>query len=204
MRQILWSYLPFVLLVGCTSIPLTSIPKLAALKPETMELGQLELAVRVQEDFRLYKDGTKLEIILTPEEENAEIIELYLVPSDEPLTPYLLRQAGKRFQMIRFALNPEDVPRITAYREKALAIRTRLEADDRGGEGGFSIASSGCLAKGANPFQDLRMKFFIRTRPDEEFYPPLKEFKISLRETGDKTSYKVGYCVDDDVGRLID
>jgi hypothetical protein len=204
MRQVLGSLIGVAILSACTHVPITSIPKLANIDPETTDLSQVELAVRVPQDFRLHRDGASIEVVLTPEGESPETLKLTLEHSEAPLTPFLIRQQGQRFKILRFELDPADAKRATDYRARVIETKERLKAEGRGGSASFSLGSTGCLAQGANPFQDLRMKFFMRTKPDEEFYPPIKEIRISpedLREEGDTG---ISFCDEEDMPRLID
>ena len=60
MRQVLGSLIGAAVLSACTHVPLSSIPKLAQIDPETTDLSQVELAVRVPQDFRLHRDGASI------------------------------------------------------------------------------------------------------------------------------------------------
>ncbi|MEM8616361.1 MAG: hypothetical protein AAGF20_05440 [Pseudomonadota bacterium] len=51
-------------LSACTSIPITSMPKLASLDAETMDLSKVELAVRMQDDFDIVPESAVLSVAL--------------------------------------------------------------------------------------------------------------------------------------------
>lgn len=204
MRQAICSFLGLAILPACTHVPLTSIPKLASIDPATTDFSKVELAVRVPEDFRLHRDGATIKAVLTPEGETPDELNLSLDHSSEPLTPFLERQQGSKFKILRFEIDPADAQRASEFRDRVIATKDRLQAEERGGSASFNVGSTGCLAQDANPFQDLRMKFFIRTTPDERFYPPINEIRISpedLRKDGDTG---ISFCDEDDVPRLID
>lgn len=204
MRQALSATLCLAALSACTSVPITSMPKLASIDPATTDFSRVELAVRVSEDFRLHRDGATINVVLSPDGEPPLTLELNLQHSEAPLTSFLERQRGNRFNMLRFDIAPEDAQRASDYRDLVIATRERLEAEGVGGSASFAIGSTGCLAQGANPFQDLRMKFFMRTRPDEEFYPPIREVRIKSADLSEDGETTVSYCDEDDIPRLIE
>jgi|GEM_PF-427669 len=199
MRQVIFAGMCVLGLAACTSIPLTSIPKLSALNPETMALEKVQLAVRVQEDFRLYRDGAEISmgaegpLLETPRE-----LELELVPSSEPLTPYLQKQERRGYRIAMFEVNPEDAEDIAKFREELLALKARSEG---AGENDFSIAARarGCLAQGANPFQDLRMKLYLRSDANKEFFTLFKEQRLEIGGDGKGISN----CKDEDEPNLL-
>lgn len=204
MRQVLGSLIGVAVLSACTHVPLSSIPKLAQIDPETTDLSQVELAVRVPQDFRLHRDGASINVALIPEGGTPETLALQLEHSTAPLTPFLERQQGSKFKILRFELDPEEAKRATDYRTHVIALKEQLRAEGRGGSASFSVGSTGCLSPGANPFQDLRMKFFMRTKPDEEFYPPIKEIRISPEDMRKEGDTGISFCDEEDLPRLID
>ena len=204
MRQAISAFLGLAAIAGCTSVPITSIPKLANIDPATTDFSQVELAVRVSEDFRLHRDGATIDVVLSPDGEPPLTLNLNLQHSEAPLTPVLQRQRGSRFDILRFEIADEDAARASDYRDTVIATRERLKAEGVSGSASFSIGSTGCLAQGANPFQDLRMKFFIRTRPDEAFYPPIKELKIKSADLASEDDSGISFCDETDLPRLID
>lgn len=204
MRQALSATLSLAALTACTSVPITSMPKLASIDPATTDFSRVELAVRVPVDFRLHRDGTTINVALSPDSEPPLTLELNLQHSEAPLTPFLERQRGDRFNMPRFDIADKDAQRASDYRDLVIATRERLKAEGAGGSASFTIGSTGCLAQGANPFQDLRMKFFIRTRPDQEFYPPIREVRIKSADLSEDGEASVSYCDDNDLPRLIE
>ena len=202
MRQVIYAGLCALGVSACTSIPLTSIPKLAALEPETMALEKVELAVRVQEDFQLYRDGAQLRLGANgPVLEEPKELMLELVPSLEDLTPYLQREERRGYRIAMFEVNPDDAENIRAFREELLALKARSEGK---GKNDLSIAARahGCLADGSNPFQDLRMKLYLRTGAEKEFFTLFKEQKLKVGASGDGQK-GISYCDEEDTPNLL-
>ena len=204
MRQVISALLGMTVLAACTNVPITSIPKLASIDPATTDFSQVEVAVRVPEDFRLHRDGAKIDVVLTPEGEDPQSLNLELQYSEAPLTPFLMRQEGRGSKIMRFEIDPEDAQRASDYRDQVIATQARLKAVGRGGSASFSIGATGCLTPGANPFQDLKLKYFMRTKPDEEFYPPLKEIQIRASDLRGEAETGLSFCDADDMPRLVD
>ena len=204
MRQVICTLLAIAASTACVNVPLTSIPKLASIDPATTDFSQVELAVRVPEDFRLHRDGATIDVVLTPEGETPQSLNLQLQHSTEPLTPFLKQQAGSKFEITRFEISEEDAAQAADYRTQVIATQERLKAVGRGGSASFSLGSTGCLTPGANPFQDLRMKFFMRTKPDEEFYPPIKELQIRSSDLRGDGEGGISFCDEEDLARLVE
>ena len=202
MRQVIFGMLFGVVLGGCASIPLTSMPKLAGLKPETMALEKVQLAVRVQEDFQLYRDGAKLSVGASGETlEVPMTLALELVPSTGELTPYLQGQARRGYRIAMFEVDPEDADDIRAFREAILALKTRSAGQGKHALT-ISATANGCVAGGANPFQDLRMKLYLRTDEADEFFTLFKEQKLRMGLRADGTG-GLTVCTEEDEPNLL-
>ena len=185
---------------ACTNIPLTSIPKLSALKPETMALDHVQLAVRVQEDFRPYRDVAKLRMSVSgPSLELDKSLELQLLPVADDLTPYLQGQERRGYRIAMFSVDPDEVEDINLFRDELLALKAREE-----GKNALSIGAwaKGCLAQDANPFQTLRMKLYLRAGQDEDFFTLFKEQKLAV-STSEGEGHGISRCTAEDQPNLL-
>ena len=126
---------------------------------------------------------------------------LELLPSLEELTPYLQREERQGYRIAIFEVNPDDAENIKVFREELLALKARSEGK---GKNGFSIAARahGCLADGSNPFQDLRMKLYLRSDSDEEFFTLFKEQRIEVGKS-DNGRRGISYCNEEDTANLL-
>lgn len=204
MRQGLFCLLLASVLFGCTSIPLSSIPKLSSLNPRTADLENFQVAVRTSEENRLYRNGATLEgEIIHPLFDEPRMIDLQLIPSTAPLTPFLEKRQKRGYRVVVFEVDPADAARINGFRQEL----TRA-FDKAPGEGQFSITAfaKGCLAQNTNPFKDLYTAIYIRPDPSDEFFTLFKNTKVGrldrrpVREDG---SVEDGICTDEDEPDLL-
>lgn len=199
MRQVLYAALFILGAAACSSIPLTSIPKVAGVRPDTAYFLQYEMAVRIPEEFRLYRDGVKFTLDITSKEEtrlDPKRLELVMVRVDEPLTDFLRRQTRQGYQIIRMRVDPDANEEVEGFR--AEAIRRKREYP-RQNALSVGVSTSGCLREGANPFGSLRVKTYMRRDSVEDFFVLFKEQKLSF---GDDTE-DIGYCESGDDARPV-
>lgn len=178
-----------VCLVGCTSIPLSSLPKVAGLSPDTTDFMQLEMAVRMPVDYRLYADGVELSLdIITDESIGLEPAELALtfIPVEGELTQFLKRQEKSGYQIVRFQVDPDDAERAEAYRAEAFRRREEYPKQNRLN---FQSKTVGCVVEGANPFRSFRVKTYLRRAENEAFFTLFKERALDFGEESE-----VKYC----------
>lgn len=177
-----------MMLSACSSIPITNIPKLMRLDPETISIGDVEMAIRLRDGFQIQDNGAVLKISIENEASAEKYAERFILEqSAEPLTPYLLRKQKDGYVVHRFMMTEEAVARATKLRENAFKMR---ESSTEKNSVTISAFSKFCLKPGANPFTDLPITFFIRTDPKKKFYTLFKERKLSIKG-GDG---KIVYC----------
>ncbi|CAN0345422.1 unnamed protein product, partial [Chrysoparadoxa australica] len=76
-----------VMMSACSSVPITSYPKLASMNPETMDMREIEIAVRLQDDFGIIEDSVVIDVSLVHEETGEMLQEQFILEqSPEPLT----------------------------------------------------------------------------------------------------------------------
>ncbi len=118
-----------IMLASCSTIPITSIPKLMTLDVETIEIGDVEMALRIRDDFQIKDKGAVLKISIenkaNMEKSAGKLSELFILErSVKPLTPFLARKQKDGFVVHRFEMTEEAVARATILRENAYKIRT--------------------------------------------------------------------------------
>lgn len=197
MRQGLFCLLLVPLLFGCTSIPLGSISKLSALRPDTAALEEYQVAVRVPEDYRLYGDGATIKVrVESSALEQDKALDLVLIPSTAELTTFLLKREKRGYRIVMFEVDAKDTAEIQKFRAEILSI-----FEEYPGQNTFTTTAwaKGCLVQGANPFQDLHMALYLRPKPDEGFFTLFKGTKIgTIKEAADGT-----VCTDQDEANLL-
>lgn len=165
--------------VGCTSVPITSYPKLASLDPETMALEDIELAVRMQDDFGITEDSAILSVSLVHEKTGETLQRQFILEENpEPLTPVLKRKLKSGYVIRRFRMSEETAQEATEYRALVVAERDAEAGDQH--EGTFSASVGFCMEPGGNPFLDPRMTLFLKTVPDRSFFTMIKETKMPI------------------------
>ncbi|MEL8056666.1 MAG: hypothetical protein AAGK66_10955 [Pseudomonadota bacterium] len=168
-----------LIVVGCTSVPITSYPKLAAMDPETMALENLELAVRMQDDFGVIKDSAVISVSLVHEETGETLQRDFILDENpEALTPVLERNLKSGYVIRRFKMSEETAQDATEYRALVVAERDAETGDQH--EGTFSARVGFCIEPGGNPFLDPRMTLFLKTAPEQSFFTMIKETKMPI------------------------
>lgn len=169
---------------ACTSVPITSMPKLASLDAETMDLREVELAVRMQDDFDIIENSAVLSVSLKHKDTGDQIAEKFILTRNEaPLTPTLSGKLKEGYVIYRYEMNAETSELAMAHREKVIA---RRNADPGKHEGTFSARVAFCLTEDGNPFIDPRMTLFLRVDDDEDFFTMIKETKMPLPKGEDQ------------------
>jgi hypothetical protein len=172
--------------VACTSVPLTSLPKLAAMSPETMDASLMEVAVRVPEAYGLPDGSAMLTISVWRDDGTDERHERFdLVAVEGAPSAFLERQEKSGFTIHRLHIDPADAPRMQAFRAYALGLK------DMPGQKSLSLSATArpCLAAGANPFRDPRVAIYLRLKPDEDYFTLIKERKVSLQTPDGEIRY---------------
>ncbi|CUS57016.1 hypothetical protein MGWOODY_Hyp1478 [hydrothermal vent metagenome] len=163
--------------MACASVPVTSLPKLAALDPTTMDASQVEVAVRAPDDYDLPEDAATLVLSVWQEEGDKTREELFhLVPVPDAPTRFLNKRAKAGFMIHRLHIHPKDAPRMDDFRAHMLSLK---EAPGQKSLS-VSVTTRPCLKPGANPFKDPRVAIYLRPAQDEEYFTLVKERKVSI------------------------
>lgn len=195
-----------LLIVGCTSIPLSSISKLSSLDPATADFIQMEVAVRVEEDYLLYKDGVLMILKLETRAEGVEaesvLNRLVLQPIEDGLTAKLQSQVKRGFYIKRFRVDPADKEIAESFRQEIL---NRQQAYPKQNLFSVSAGVNGCFREGSNPFRDKRYSVYLRRSPAEDYFTLFRETKIPYKSSDTEGPDDAGseYCKDEDRDRLF-
>jgi len=153
--------------VSCSSVPLTSLPKLAAVKPETMDMSQLELAVRVPAPIGIPDDSAKLDITLKSAVTGETLFqELTLGQPNPELTTYLEKQEKRGYKIYRYKMNAAQVAQAETFRKAVEELRSR----SKGAKNQMTLnASTGFCLAGAGELDSIDMTFYEGTRSKVNF-----------------------------------
>lgn len=167
-------------LTACSAIPITSLPRLAGMSPQTMDFSKLELAVRVQDDFNVIEESAKFQITIV-NEGDGELLdeELILEDDDRGLTPGLKKKLKPGFHIIRYRVGEETAERANKIRSEVIALK---EANPDGNRGSFSASANICRMPDGNPLLTPQMTLLVRFDPEDEFFTLIKETKLPISE----------------------
>lgn len=164
-------------LVACTSVPVASLPKLAALDPVAMDASQIEVAVRAPDDYDLPEDGATLVLTVWQEEGDRTREELFhLKPVPGGLTAFLTKRSKAGFAFHRLRIDPKDAPRMDEFRAHMLSLK------DAPGQKSLSVSvtTRPCLKPGANPFKDPRIAIYLRPTREDDYFTLVKERSVPI------------------------
>lgn len=171
----------FGLVTACTSVPITSLPRLSTLDPIVMDPAQLDVAVRLQEGLALGEEGVTLSFRMLNKTLGEEVGgEFPLQPLDEPLNPFLLRQQAKGGTVLRFRLDEDQSAMVRQARDQMLLWQ---ENPDSEGVINIAVTAEPCLLPGVNPFRTLRFSVYLREAPDRGYFTVLSNARFKVTET---------------------
>ena len=165
-------------LVGCASIPIMSLPKLMSLDLETVDMSQVELAVRVQDTVGIQEKSAQIKIDL--EQDNTgekQTHVLILETPDENLTPFLRRQQKQGYKVHRFKMTQEQAAAADLFRQKALTLKARNKNKNT-----MTVSARVyfCQYRNLPSYDDISMTFYVRTKSQKDFFTLFKEQKIEM------------------------
>lgn len=140
------------------------------------EFAVVEVAARTQSAFRVAPDEARLMISAADPEGVPVLDETFrLRPDDGIESAYLRAETRTGYSMSTFSLAEEDSGRMLQLRQRLAALKAAAP-----GENELSINAyvSGCLQEGFETPDALRLTFFLRIRPNEEFFPLLSEMEL--------------------------
>jgi hypothetical protein len=180
--------LALALLPGCTSMPVTSMAKLARTDFTTVDPSALRVAVKAPQSVKPRRGGVKLKIAATLEGAKQQH-EFVLGDLADPAELLSLRAELSRGTAIHaFRLEPADVARVIAMRDEMLA------AKQRGAKGSMTIGVSadGCRV---GPLSDkVLLTTFLRTEADGEFFALARDVDLRDALNGEALDAKLPPC----------
>lgn len=180
--------LALTLLAGCTSMPLTSMVKLARTDFATVDPAALRVALKLPDGVRPRPRGVRLRLTGTIDGAT-ETQEFALADLADPGELVSLRgEVSKGTAIYAFRLEPADVPRLSAWRSDMLARKAR------GGHGSLTlgVAADGCRT-GAMPGIVL-LTTYLRTDPGGDFFPLARDVDLRKAMPGEDLATKVPPC----------
>lgn len=162
-------------LAGCGHVPVTSVLALRKTDFMTTDPANLRAAVKLPRGLRPRE--TQLTLIVVPADGGRH--ERSFVLKEMPITDELSAVAvpGMDEQVFAFAVEPADLPRLTAFRSEMKAMRR--EASGRSSLT-LNVGSKACRDGGLTPGQPVMMTTYLKTGETDRFVPLLRD--MDLRE----------------------
>lgn len=184
-----------ICLTACASVPLMSLPKLMSLDAETLDMSQLELAVRLEDNVGIKPGSAIIDVSLEQDATGVEIDNSFTLETpDATLTPFLQRQEKPGYQIHRFKMTPAQAEIARQFRQEALELKAK---DKREMEVTFSASVSFCQLEDKPGFDEVNMVFYIRTDSQKEFFTLIKEQNFEFGEDfKKKQAENPNYCDD--------
>jgi hypothetical protein len=163
-----------LMLAGCSSMPLTSIPRLARIDAKTTDLSVLRVAVQLPEALRPRSGGVKLDVVtkLTGEAETKTIFSMMEI--SEARDRVGLPSAPQGAAIHAFRLVPGDAARFEALRA------TMLEQGKLGKRGsiGIGVAAKEFCRTNAARQASLPVTIYLMTSETKSFVPVVSDFDL--------------------------
>ena len=173
-----------LLLAGCASIPLMSLPKLLSLNIETIDMSQLELAVRLPDNVGVEQGSAKIEMNLKHTKTSEELHhQIFLETIDTAVTPFLTKQSKPGYTVHRFKMTPKQEHEAQLFRQKALSMKSKSEDKI---EMTMTASVGFCALKNKPAFDDISMTFYVRTNTQKDFFTLFKEQDVQFDEKSKK------------------
>lgn len=163
-----------LLLTACTAIPVKTLYKLATTDPMSVDPKIIRAAARMPDWIEPRPNGAKLTI--TAQLEGAEPSKETFILQSIPLAlaEKELSQAVKQgFKLYTYRINPEDMPRLEAFRNKAKARK----AAGAKLHGNMAISVDACH-KGAIKEGAILLSNYLRLNEDEGYLPVLVDYDL--------------------------
>ncbi len=173
---------------ACSTIPITNLPKLAALSPQTFDFSKAKIAVRIEEGFRVDDGDVKLVANLYNGRTQENISETFdMVVTSKPVSPFLHGQMRSGFDVYGLSFAEKDNDRVLAFRDAFSNIveqdrnaNDKVSSQQEKNSFSLSVTTQGCLEVGSNPFQKMAVKIYLKPSEEKDYFTFVKEQKIDL------------------------
>lgn len=185
-HKIVGFILGMAVLAACSTIPITSLPKLAGLNPQSFDFSEAKIAVRIQDGYRVEDGDVTLMVHLlngATQEQTSETFNLVVEPM--PDSEFLIKEKRSGTTIYGLSFDDGDKARVLSFRDKFSAITAQNSDGPHSSQNSFSlnVNTKGCLEKGANPFTKMRYKVYLKPSQKDDYFTFTKEQKIDLAST---------------------
>ncbi len=179
---------------SCSTIPISSQVRMATLDPATLDFSAIEVAVRINEDYKLRDGDVTLGLSLRDGLTNEEFVETFLLKvEDMPNSPFLKKDQKRETQIYGMSFDEADRARLLNFRDKFSELLARGKETKASGKNSFSlnVNTKGCLRKSGNPFEKMKVKVYLKPKPTAKFMTFIKERNINLV---DQSNGNIPFC----------
>ena len=167
-------------LSACTAIPVKTLYKLATTDPLQVDPTILRAAVRAPTWLEPRADGVKLSVSMIYKDEKPVTETFVLQSVPVALEGKALQGEGKAgFDLYAYRLNPQDIPRLQAFRERFKARKAQGKP-----QGSLSVGVDACR-KTALPDGEIPITTYLKLEADADYLPLLVDY--DLRKTSGET-----------------
>lgn len=182
------SLIMLAILPGCSSMPVSSMVKLARTDFAAADPAALRIAVRLPEGLRPRPKGVKLRIAIAVADTKQEQT-LVLTELDDPAE--LLSLSGeltRSYAIYAFRIDPADLPRIAAMREQMAAHQAR------GARGSLSLGVGAEACRTGPLPADPLLTTYLKTERGGDFIPLVRDVDVRKELPGVVTSERIPLC----------
>gem|GEM_PF-3605333 len=163
-------------LSACSTIPLTSLPKLARLDVKTLDIGQTAIGVTYPSSFAFKNNEVFLTLSSEFNDGSPPLIEQFIFQlEDGGISPVLARAQSKGMSANIFLPSDAEVARMETLREKLLIA----DQNDNVDQTSVAVRFHPCFVGEAVDTSLLRPTVYLRTRDDQSFFKFLYKIKIT-------------------------
>jgi hypothetical protein len=162
-----------LMLAGCGSVPLTSIPPLARIDARTTDLSMLRVAVQLPEALRPRSGGGKLDVVTRLAGE-AEVETSFAMIELSARERGGLPAPPQNSSIHAYRLSPEDATRFEALR----ASMVEQGKNGKRGSMGLGVAAKEFCRANAGPPASLLVTIYLMTSETKSFVPVVRDFDL--------------------------
>ena len=162
-----------LMLAGCSSVPLTSIPPLARIDAKTTDLSMLRVAVQLPDALRPRSGGVKLDVVtkIAGEAESRTSFAMMEMSARERTG---LPAPPRGASVYGYRLSAEDAARFATLR----AAMVEQGKNGRRGSMGLGVAAKEFCRATAAPEASLPVTIYLMTSETKSFVPVVRDFDL--------------------------
>jgi hypothetical protein len=163
-----------LMLAGCSSVPLTSIPPLSRIDAKTTDLSMLRVAVQLPDALRPRSGGVKLDVVTKLAGEPEAKTSFAMMEMNEARGRAGLPAPPQGASTYAYRLSPTDAARFEALRA------SMIEQGKQGKRGsmGLGVAAREFCRANAAPQASLSVTIYLMTSETKSFVPVVKDFDL--------------------------